>query len=123
MVRQRSEDGPPRPHNRAASCAGMSALAAVLALLSAPTILAYAGTPLLAVPAALIAIGLGTVALLWPDVRRSTERGAVLATVSVAVGMEVHTRLYPTVGARCTVQPNVKPSDKAPTMRHSKKWR
>lgn len=65
----------------------MSALAAVLALLSALTILAYAGIPLLAVPAAPIAIGLGTVALLWPDVRRGTERGVVLATVSIAAGV------------------------------------
>lgn len=80
-----------RRWNRAASCARMSALAAVLALLSAMTILAYAGIPVLAVPSALLAISLGTVALLRSNVRRGTERGAVLATVSIAAGAVVIT--------------------------------
>ncbi len=86
METQQSKDEAPRSRNRAASCVGMSAIAAVLALPSAPTILAYAGTPLLAIPTALIAIGLGIVALLWPGVRRGTERGVVLATASIAAG-------------------------------------
>jgi len=86
---QPSKEVPPRPQNRAASCAAMSAGVAVLALLSAPTILAWAGSTLLTVPAALIAISLGMVALPWPDVRRGTERGAVLATGSIAVGAVV----------------------------------